>query len=408
MRKTAVFFLVFISVSFIKSHSYAQWTEVGGIIFNGTHLYPTTASFSENDSLFFLGTQIGVFYSLDDGKSWTPRNSGLPTLRVTSFVWMDTTLFVSLGRYVFKSENYGEVWKNVSSGLFLEQVSILATRDSILFAGGEGGIYRSLNKGTTWESMNGGGYTSEKVNSIQFDSSNVFVFSSGFGLFKSNDNGLNWEKIVADGGELIVNNNHLIISGKATSTSKDGGETWKISEYGTSDLGNFEDKVLASWDDPSGEWWKDGTFVSDNFGTSWHRITEGLPSKTTIVKFLVSNSKTVYGIYNDNLWQLSGTNIVVANESIRVETPTKIVLEQNYPNPFNPSTTISFELPKNEFVTLSIYDMTGKEIERLVKGYLNSGAHSYSWAAEGITSGIYFYRLQTRSFSQTKKMILLK
>ncbi len=83
-------------------------------------------------------------------------------------------------------------------------------------------------------------------------------------------------------------------------------------------------------------------------------------------------------------------------------------LAQNYPNPFNPVTTISYSLSKAENVTLTIYDVTGKQIETLVNEYHTAGVYDVQWTATGLASGIYFYKLQAGSFTQTKKLVLQK
>ncbi len=83
-------------------------------------------------------------------------------------------------------------------------------------------------------------------------------------------------------------------------------------------------------------------------------------------------------------------------------------LNQNYPNPFNPSTTINFSIPKQEFVTLIIYDVLGKEIATLVNEELAAGNHVNTWNAPNVSSGVYFYKLQAGKFSETKKMILIR
>jgi len=88
--------------------------------------------------------------------------------------------------------------------------------------------------------------------------------------------------------------------------------------------------------------------------------------------------------------------------------PEKFVLMQNYPNPFNPETKISFELPVNAFVKISVYDLTGKVIAVPHSGDLSAGSYTLNWSAAGISSGIYFYRLETEKYSDTKKMIVVK
>jgi hypothetical protein len=88
--------------------------------------------------------------------------------------------------------------------------------------------------------------------------------------------------------------------------------------------------------------------------------------------------------------------------------PTTFSLMQNYPNPFNPSTTISFSLPSKSIVSLKVFDLTGKENATIVSQELSAGTYSRQWNAAHMSSGIYFYRLQAGSFTETKKLVLLK
>ena len=83
-------------------------------------------------------------------------------------------------------------------------------------------------------------------------------------------------------------------------------------------------------------------------------------------------------------------------------------LYQNYPNPFNPSTNISFSIPVQGMVSLKIFNLIGQEIDVLVNENLSAGNYSLKWNAKDQANGIYFYRLVSDSFSETKKMILLK
>ncbi|MBK8552335.1 MAG: T9SS type A sorting domain-containing protein [Ignavibacteria bacterium] len=94
--------------------------------------------------------------------------------------------------------------------------------------------------------------------------------------------------------------------------------------------------------------------------------------------------------------------------NISGESPETFVLYQNYPNPFNPSTKIKFDITKNSFVKLSVYDMTGKEIEVLVNERLNTGVYEFTWNAKNISSGIYFYRIESENQTLNKSMLFLK
>jgi hypothetical protein len=112
------------------------------------------------------------------------------------------------------------------------------------------------------------------------------------------------------------------------------------------------------------------------------------------------DSAYVNGVFFSNI-----TDIKEVNEPILSE----FFLYQNYPNPFNPVTTINYSLFKSGFISIKIYDITGKEIKTLVKEEKQMGNYSVQFNGSNIASGVYFYRLQEgKVFSDTKKMILLR
>lgn len=84
------------------------------------------------------------------------------------------------------------------------------------------------------------------------------------------------------------------------------------------------------------------------------------------------------------------------------------LLSQNYPNPFNPSTTISFNLPSREFVSLKIFDVMGREVATLSSEEMTAGSYSKQWNASGFPSGVYFYRLLAGPYAETKRLVLLR
>jgi uncharacterized delta-60 repeat protein len=90
------------------------------------------------------------------------------------------------------------------------------------------------------------------------------------------------------------------------------------------------------------------------------------------------------------------------------EIPTKFSLKQNYPNPFNPSTKIEFNLPESGNVKLEVFDITGKMVSELVDGTYNAGSYSVNFDANGISAGVYYYRIQFNGISEVKKMMLIK
>jgi hypothetical protein len=91
-----------------------------------------------------------------------------------------------------------------------------------------------------------------------------------------------------------------------------------------------------------------------------------------------------------------------------METPDGYALEQNYPNPFNPATKIKFALPLRSLTKLSIYDLLGREVQILINKELEAGYHEINFDANSFPSGIYFYKIQSGDFIQTKKMVLMK
>jgi carboxyl-terminal processing protease len=95
-----------------------------------------------------------------------------------------------------------------------------------------------------------------------------------------------------------------------------------------------------------------------------------------------------------------------------IEKPDEVLMQytlmQNYPNPFNPATTISFTLPKQDFVTLKIFDSLGREVETLISKEMNTGRHSLKWNAAHYPSGVYLYQINAGNYRETKKLVLLK
>lgn len=123
------------------------------------------------------------------------------------------------------------------------------------------------------------------------------------------------------------------------------------------------------------------------------------------------NSKVWWGSFGKDLYNTrvadSLTSTSIHNNN-GLTTADKYALNQNYPNPFNPTTKISFSLPKSEFVTVKIFDMLGKEVAQLVNDELKAGNYEYQFNGSSLASGIYFYRINTANFTDTKRMTLVK
>ncbi len=99
---------------------------------------------------------------------------------------------------------------------------------------------------------------------------------------------------------------------------------------------------------------------------------------------------------------------IVTDVKLENGIPTKYALDQNYPNPFNPTTSIKFSIPEASNVKLTVFDITGREVAVLVNKSMGAGYYNVDWDASNLSSGIYIYQIETGSFTNIKKMVLLK
>jgi len=143
-------------------------------------------------------------------------------------------------------------------------------------------------------------------------------------------------------------------------------------------------------------------------GAQWDSVGAGTDG--SVICLLVTESGLIVGgdfsqaggISANNIAKLSDTTSAVPEENIEFS------LLQNYPNPFNSTTKISFIIPSHSFVSLKVFDPLGREVETLINGELPAGTHTREWKANGLASGIYFYRLQAGQLAQIKKLTLMK
>jgi hypothetical protein len=116
----------------------------------------------------------------------------------------------------------------------------------------------------------------------------------------------------------------------------------------------------------------------------------------------------VWSLHNGYHGFFSKNMITTTGISNNNEIPEGFSLSQNYPNPFNPVTNIKFSIPKAGLVTLKVYDITGKEVASLVNQNMNAGSYTFDFDASYLSSGAYFYRINTDGFTDVKKMMLIK
>lgn len=144
---------------------------------------------------------------------------------------------------------------------------------------------------------------------------------------------------------------------------------------------------------------------------AWEKIgfVEGNGNSNSPKSYRFTDDNPIQGNLVYRLKQLDINGDYKYSKEIEVNLiPKNFILFQNYPNPFNPSTTIKFSLPKMSFVTIKIFDITGREVATLLNGFKDPGTYSINFNAGSLSSGTYFYKITSENFVQIRKMLLLK
>ncbi len=146
---------------------------------------------------------------------------------------------------------------------------------------------------------------------------------------------------------------------------------------------------------------------------NWEKIAflEGFGTTTSTKYYeFVDDEATTQGTYYYRLKQIDTNGDYSYSGTVRFEVsaPSEFALKQNYPNPFNPSTQIVFQLKEDVNVTLSVYDLLGREVATVVNEPMKAGTHKITFDASDLSAGVYFYSLKAGSFSEMKKMTLIK
>lgn len=151
---------------------------------------------------------------------------------------------------------------------------------------------------------------------------------------------------------------------------------------------------------------------SINQNLEWTKIgfvqSSGNSTVANSYSFIDMNLQPAQYLYRLKVVDLDGSISYSNIINVDVNAPANYLLSQNYPNPFNPSTTIHFEVPTRSFISIKIYDAIGNEIRTLVNEEKEAGMYEVSFNASDLTSGIYFYSLNSGNVSITKKMMLMK
>jgi len=152
------------------------------------------------------------------------------------------------------------------------------------------------------------------------------------------------------------------------------------------------------------------TLNQNNYSTaSWANVANALNAALTVKAANFSSAvpaDSAFGSAVNDLKTALGVLTGVTDD--QGNTVSSFVLNQNYPNPFNPTTVIGYQLPMNSVVTLKAYDMLGREVATLVNGMKNAGIHQATFDASKLPSGVYVYTLRAGTYTQTRKLVLMK
>lgn len=424
--KTKIFTILFLLITMCFS-VYPQWTQLktsNGLPSNSLKINWLGAI---NGRIIFsfgaFNEANGIYLTTDNGDNWrTPNGNSLTNPLFDGYAVLNGKIFFGTdnnGVGVYYSSDNGENWDSLSNGLSQGSLGILGTRmlgeiNGRLYLASSG-LFYSDDEGSTWTKSTNGVPVNPKIWALAKLNSNYF-FSVKHN-YKSSD-GINWT-ITGDNGLPFVDIRHLVASGSNLVAdasgdgiyySSDNGESWtKATGLTTADEKAVRDMVVNN----NSIIVSAGTsfYISSDNGITWSNLDNSFPKPSNVRNFVINGSTAFAGTFDfqssTGVWKktISTTGIEISNTSI---IPENFSISQNYPNPFNPSTNIQFSIPISSFVSLKVFDVLGKEVAALVNKELNTGTYNYNFDAGNLTSGIYFYRLETDSFVETKKMILLR
>jgi hypothetical protein len=350
-----------------------------------------------NDNIVFASWQnLNMLRSTNGGNNFstiTPPSAGITSFIAPFRTYYGNSSVIYAGRdKIFKSTNSGNNWTATNSNTPLDGNPALAmdisyqSSDKVYVATApyqtsRGNVFRTTNGGTDWTNITGI-LPDLFPSDIAVDPLNddiVYITFYGFGsghVFKSTDGGDNW---------IDKSDNLPDIPVPAVIV----------------DPNNTNDIYIGT---------DIGVYVSTDGGGNWQDFSDGLPDGVQGMDLNICRVNNVLRVmtHGNGAYERKLLSTIVTNSNTDPVTVVNYNLEQNYPNPFNPNTNIQFAIPQSSFVQLEVFNALGEKIDVLVSEQLSAGTYNFDWNAEGMTSGIYFYKLQTNGFVEAKKMILMK
>jgi photosystem II stability/assembly factor-like uncharacterized protein len=403
----------------------------------------------DNSGKIFSGIYgRGIFQSSDKGATWTASSQGLALSFVRGLACTSTGTLICSDEYtVYRSVDRGYSWIATLSAPVPTTI-VVNSHDSVYLGSGNG-IYLSSDDGLTWNNIGAAG---TDVYWVYVTPRGTVITNNTSGIFRSTNGGATWKMIdsIPKGyTSAIVADKQAILwaaHGKGVYRSDDDGIHWRFTGftgmYGVFSIGvSSDNSILAGTYGAGMEGYDPTLHRSTDRGLTWTKILERNVNRFCLAKngWIFNDLPSVhYSTDNGNSWlDYSGgldasvsdlvsspegyifagtkgggvyqtistfTNVVYFTKN----NPSEYLLSQNYPNPFNPVTTISFHLPSKSFISLKIFDAFGREVSTIVSDEMMPGSHTRQWNASSFSSGLYFYRLQAGSFTETKKLLLIK
>jgi hypothetical protein len=393
----------------------AQWTQIntnlGSLQITGVARVGTTIYASTSDK--------GLFSSTNNGDTWSvySDNGTLPSLNVNG---LDGDIMAGAGLFIYTTSGMASFQTSVpvyvppfeltraNKSITLYRQYQSPTRRRIVGTKSSGIFY--TDDDNTW--IEGTGIpagASKNITGFMCQDISVLAYvGTENGAFMSTDRGGSWAAANTGltGGALKINNMYSIFA--LTGNGLYYGSLTAFTGWGpiipTGDYRTCTANIATM----------DYYFFGNNVATSINLQTMAIAaipltgiSGGAITSALFYGANIFVGTETGGVFRapISGFATGV-NE--RIALPHNFQLSQNYPNPFNPATTISFSLPSKSYVSLKIFDALGREVSVLVSEEMTAGTYSKEWNAHSLPSGVYFYRLSAGSFSETKKLILLR
>ncbi len=381
---------------------------------------------SGNGFYVAVGWRGAIIKSSNYGASWTFMKSAQGFELYDVKVFDANTFYVCGGGGTFGITTNGGTtftYRNTPVGSATNRTMYWFNLNEGYCAGDNGELYYTTNAGTTWTSQLSWGASNNDIEDVTFIDNNTGYVSGQLGRIAKTTNRLTWDStgITHPTTSYVWEMKWLnATTGFAGSQNggiyktTNGGGVWALNVDTTGLSGVNVYSFDFNFDRGIAVGTKGKVF---RYNTSPPNPTFWIPTQTNVTgpngtpldfwgcRMPSVNNAVICGYQGAILNVAISPPVRIVNGS---EVVTNYSLEQNYPNPFNPTTKIRFAIPRSEFVKITIFDISGKEVEQLVNENLIAGAYEAEFNGANLSSGTYFYKIETNSFSDTKKMILVK